>query len=309
MKILITGGAGYIGSLLTTKLLERQYEVTIIDNLMYGGNALLHVINNPNLKFINGDIRDEKLMKQEVVKCDIFIHLAAIVGYPGCEKDVKLAYDINQHSVEKISKYLTKDQLVLFASTGSNYGAVKDGLCTEETPLNPLTTYGISKTQAEKTFLNENNTIAYRFATAFGMSYRPRLDLLINDFVYQAMKMKYIVVYESHFMRTFIHVKDIVNSFLFAIDNREKMMNQVFNVGSDSLNYSKKEVCELINKKIKYYLHLADVGKDMDQRDYIVSYEKITSLGYSTRFSIEDGIDELFNSYQIIDLSSPYTNA
>ncbi len=201
-----------------------------------------------------------------------------------------------------------RERLVLFASTGSNYGALVDGVCTEETPLRPLSLYGKTKAAAEQHLLEHCNTIAYRFATAYGISPRMRLDLLVNDFVYTALKLRYLVLYEAHFMRTFIHVYDMARSFLFALENAGQMQGQVYNVGSETMNYSKAAVCELIRKKVDYYLHCADVGEDADKRDYMVSYEKISRLGYHTTVTLEDGIDELVRALQLIDTKSPYAN-
>jgi nucleoside-diphosphate-sugar epimerase len=200
------------------------------------------------------------------------------------------------------------NQYVLFGSTGSNYGAVKDGFCTEETPLNPLSLYGETKTEAEKYLIQNCNSTAYRFATAFGLSPRLRLDLLVNDFVNKAVNQKYIVVYESHFMRTFIHVNDIARSFIFAIENEEKMRGQVYNVGGNNMNYSKRDICDLIQKKNDYYLHLADISEDADKRDYVVSYDKINKLGFETTISIEKGIDELVKGIKCIKSNDPYSN-
>ena len=203
---------------------------------------------------------------------------------------------------------MTDDQYLLLGSTGSNYGEVLD-ICTEETPLNPLSIYGKTKTEAEKLVLERNNSTAFRFATAFGVSPRLRLDLLVNDLTYKSLKEGYAVIYESHFMRTFIHVKDMARVFLFAIENQEQMKNHVFNVGSNKMNYSKKEVCELIKNKVSNaYFNYADVGEDADKRNYIVSYEKINSLGFDTTISLEDGISELLKTIPLIKTSSPYFN-
>ena len=219
-----------------------------------------------------------------------------------------MARNVNVEAVRRMCKFIRNDQLVLYASTGSNYGAVPDGVCTEDTPLHPLSLYGITKTEAEKILLSECNTIAYRFATAFGLSPRMRLDLLINDFVFQALTMRYIVVYEADFMRTFIHVYDVARSFVFALEHADQMQGQVYNVGSEKMNYSKKQVCASIGERVDYYLHIADVGKDPDRRNYVVSYQKISSLGYETILGLEQGIDELVQGLQAIEVWNPYTN-
>ena len=203
---------------------------------------------------------------------------------------------------------MNENQYLLYGSTGSNYGEV-EGICTEETPLNPLSIYGKTKTEAEMIVMDRNNSTAFRFATAFGVSPRLRLDLLINDLTYKSLKEGYAVIYESHFMRTFIHVKDIANAFLFAIENKDKMKNNVYNVGSDNMNFSKKEVCEIIKNKVpETYFNYADIGEDADKRNYQVSYEKIKKIGFKTQYTINEGIDELINAIPLIKLHNPYFN-
>ena len=308
MRVLVTGGAGYIGCVLVPLLLENGYQVRVLDDLMYGGTGLLPHFRNPRFDFVKGDIRDVRTVEDAIEGCDIVIHLAAIVGFPACRKYPELAQTINVGGTEVISRAAGRERLILFGSTGSNYGALVDEICTEETPLNPLSLYGKTKTAAERYLLENNHTIAYRFATAFGASPRMRLDLLVNDFVYTALKLRYLVIYETHFMRTFIHVHDIARSFLFAIENADRMRGQVYNVGSETMNYSKAQVCEKIRKKIDYYLHEAEVGQDVDKRNYQVSYQKISSLGYHTTITLEEGIDELVRGLQVLDMSTPYSN-
>jgi nucleoside-diphosphate-sugar epimerase len=307
LKVLITGGAGYVGTSLIPQLLDKNYKVKVFDNLTFGGDALLPFFRNPNFEFEPGDVRNEKELESATKNCDVIIHLAAIVGYPACRKNPSVAEEVNVGGTRNLSKSLSKNQLVLFGSTGSNYGSVED-ICTEETPLTPLSLYGQTKTLAEKILLENNTTIAYRFATAFGISPRLRLDLLINDFTYKAVKEGYLVVYEKHFMRTFIHVSDIGRSFLFGIENSGKMKNSVYNVGSDEMNYSKEQICNFIAKKTKAYIHFAEVGEDVDKRNYTVSYKKINSLGYVTKIGVEEGIDELVKALRAISYKTPYTN-
>ncbi len=307
MKILVTGGAGYIGTALIPKLLERGDEVTVIDNLLFGGNPILPFFRYSNFKFVKGDVRDERLMKENIRSMDMILHLAAIVGYPACRKEPELAKSVNIDATKIISKLVSNEQVVLYGSTGSNYGAVEE-ICTEDTPLNPLSLYGQTKTFAENYLLENNTAIAYRFATAFGVSPRLRLDLLINDFTYKAITQGYVVVYESHFMRTFIHVHDIARAWIFAIDNYEIMKNNVFNIGSNNMNYNKKQICEIIEQKTGAYFHYADIGEDADKRNYVVSYDKIKELGYSTTINVEDGVDELIKCIEAIDYKTPYTN-
>lgn len=309
MKILVTGGAGYIGTTLVPLLLAQGLRVRVIDNLMNGnGLGLLPAFRSSHLEFVNGDIRDVSVVRAAMEGCDAVIHLAAIVGFPACRKHPDLARSVNVDGTKAIAEVAGHERLVIFGSTGSNYGEVTDELCTEETPLNPVSLYGRTKVEAERHLLENCNAIAYRFATAFGISPRLRLDLLINDFVYTALKLRYLVVYEAHFMRSFIHVHDIARSFLFAIDHSEHMCGQVFNIGSENMNFSKAVICDLIQKQIPYYLHFADVDEDADKRNYAVSYAKVKALGYETSITVEQGIDELVRSFQAIDISHPFSN-
>tara|TARA_R110000744_G_scaffold37817_2_gene86444 strand:- start:724 stop:1653 length:930 start_codon:yes stop_codon:yes gene_type:complete len=306
-NILITGGAGYIGSVLVPELLKEGHKVCVYDSLLFGGNGLLSHFRDPNFTFVKGDIRDTKKLKPLLEDKDIIIHLAAIVGYPACSRNPELTKEVNLEATKKLVNMVRKDQYILFGSTGSNYGAVKD-ICTEESPLNPLSLYGETKTEAEKYIMENCNATAYRFATAFGSSPRLRLDLLVNDFVCKAIRDKYIVVYESHFMRTFIHVYDIARSFIHAINNQNIMQGNVYNVGSNKMNCSKKDICTLIKKQTDYYLHLGDFDGDADKRNYIVSYDKISKTGFNTSISLEEGIDELVNSINCIKFDNPYSN-
>ena len=307
MKVLITGGAGYIGSVLVPLLLENGYQVRVLDVLMYGGTPLLPYFRNPNFEFLKGDVRDPETVGKAMEGCEAVIHLAAIVGFPACRKHPDLAQTVNVDGTICVGR-AAGDRLVLLGSTGSNYGALVDEVCTEETPLNPLSLYGKTKTAAEQYLTEHNRTIAYRFATAFGVAPRLRLDLLVNDFVYRAFKERYLVVYESQFMRTFIHVYDIARSFLFGLQNAEQMAGQVYNIGSESMNYSKAEVCEMIKAKVEFYLHYADVGEDADKRNYVVSYKKISGLGYKTTITLEEGIDELVRALEVVDVRNPHSN-
>lgn len=309
MKVLVTGGAGYIGTTLVPMLLDQGHEVTVYDNLIYSGEFLIPYFRRPNFSFIKGDVRDAKKVKEVCQGKDVVIHLAAIVGYGACRKDEQLAHDVNFLGTQHVVKSLTADQHLIFASTGSNYGVLKE-VCTESSPLNPLSIYGITKTKAEA-FVQENAPCftAFRFATAFGVSPRLRLDLLINELSYMALKQKYLVIYEPHFMRTFIHVHDIARSFLFAMENKDKMKNQIYNVGSNDMNFSKKEICELIAKYTDVYIHYSDYDGDADKRNYIVSYDKISSLGFAASISVEEGIKELLQSHQAINLSNHHMNS
>ena len=310
-SIFITGGAGYVGTSLIPLLLENGYSVTVYDSLVFNnGDKLLPYILNPDFQFVKGDIRDTELLKKYISMHEVVIHLAAYVGYGMCrEKGEIESHEVNALATKKIVSLLSKDQYLLFGSTGSNYGEI-DGICTEETPLNPLSIYGRTKTVAEKYVMERENSTAYRFATAFGLSPRLRLDLLVNDLTYKAMSQKYAAIYESHFLRTFIHVSDMSRSFLFSIQNQKIMKNNIYNVGDDSMNYSKKEVCEIIEKYVPEVLfHYAEIGEDVDKRNYKVSYKKLSTLGFSTTISLEDGIKELCKAFDLIHISSNYHNS
>ncbi len=308
VKVLITGGAGYIGTSLIPQVLNEGYEVTIFDNLIHGGNQLIPFFNHKNFNFIKGDIRDKEKLREAVKGKDIIIHLAAIVGFPACRMNPQLAKDVNVQGTKNLIDVCDKNQIVFYGSTGSNYGAVTE-ICTEETPLNPLSLYGETKTEAEQMLLNRNNTIAYRFATAFGVSPRLRLDLLVNDFANKCMRDGYLVVYEKNFMRTFIHVDDIARCFTFGMKNVNKMINNVYNVGDNSMNYSKEEVCNMISKKTDAFIHFEEIGEDADKRNYIVSYDKIKSLGFGTKIKMEEGIDQVIETLKVVDFGNTYTNA
>ncbi|MCO6489009.1 MAG: NAD(P)-dependent oxidoreductase [Phaeodactylibacter sp.] len=307
MKVLITGGAGYVGTGLVPVLLDKGYQVTVYDNLLFGGDPILPFFRRPNFDFIRGDVRDLDSLRKAAKDADVVIHLAAIVGYPACRKEPELAKAVNVGGTKNVIKATSDNQLIIFGSTGSNYGAVEE-ICTEETPLHPLSLYGQTKTLAERMLLQERNTIAWRFATAFGVSPRLRLDLMVNDFTYKSVTEGYLVIYEKHFMRTFIHVHDMARVFLFGIENRCQMVNNVYNVGSEKMNYSKEDICNLIKKHTGVYVHYADVGEDADKRNYVVSYDKINKLGYDTTITVEDGIRELIHAIRAIEFRKPYAN-
>jgi nucleoside-diphosphate-sugar epimerase len=310
-SILVTGGAGYIGTALVPLLLANGHKVTVYDSLIFGnGDKLLPFAGNPDFDFVKGDIRDATKLAPVASKNEVVIHLAAYVGYGICrERGEGESHEVNTTATQGVASMLSPSQYLLFGSTGSNYGEVI-GICTEETPLNPLSIYGRTKTDAEKAVMERPNSTAYRFATAFGVSPRLRLDLLVNDLTFRAMTQKFAVIYESHFLRTFIHVRDIARSFLFAIQNQPQMANQVYNVGSNSMNYSKKDVCEIIKKHLPDTIfHYADVGEDADKRNYQVSYEKINALGFETSITLDQGIEELIKCAELLQIKSPYLNS
>lgn len=311
MKILITGGAGYVGTSLIPLLLKEGHQVTVFDNLMYGGNVLIPFFRNKNFSFIKGDVRDSAALEAAVKGQDAVVHLAAIVGFPACRENPDLAEAVNVGGTKNLLKAMNNNQILLFGSTGSNYGKLSElteEICTEESPLRPLSIYGKTKTEAEKLVMENPNSVAFRFATAFGASPRLRLDLLINEFAYMAVKQKYLVIYEANFMRTFVHVHDMGRAFLFALTNFSKMKGQVYNLGSEKMNLSKKQIAELLAKKTGAYLHFADVGEDQDKRNYVVSYKKINSLGYDITIGVEEGMDELIRVLSAVHVTNPYSN-
>ena len=308
MRLLVTGGAGYVGSTMVPMLLDQGHRVRVLDTLKFGGHGLLPCCSNRFFDLVRGDVCDPATVRSALEGVEAIIHLAAIVGYPACKKEPQLAQAVNVDGTANLLRHRKPDQRFLFASTGSIYGSIPDYVCNEETPRAPITLYGETKAAAEQMVLDAGNSIAYRFATAFGVSPRMRLDLLVNEFVYTAIKMRYLVVYEAHFMRTFIHVHDIARSFLFALENGQRMSGQVYNVGSEDMNYSKADVCEMIRSKVDYYLHYADVGQDADKRNYIVSYRKIRDLGFKTTIALEQGIDELVRGVEVLEFKTPYSN-
>ncbi|BBO86922.1 NAD-dependent epimerase/dehydratase family protein [Desulfosarcina ovata] len=300
--ILITGGAGYIGSILVPLLLNKGYAVTVLDTLMFNQYSLLDCCENPDFDFIKGNICDERLMKPLLPKFDTIIPLAAIVGAPACKLNPSLTKMVNYDAPLMMLGMLSPSQRILFPTTNSGYGiGEKDTLCTEESPLNPISEYGKIKVAIEKALLSRNNSISFRLATVFGVSPRMRMDLLVNDFTYRAFKDRSIVLFEEHFRRNYIHIRDVANTFLFGMQHYERMKGEAFNVGLSSANLTKRQLCEKIKKHVPgLYIHAAPIGEDPDKRDYLVSNEKIELLGWSPRYSLDDGITELLKAYRIL---------
>lgn len=310
-KILITGGAGYIGSVLAPLLLSKGYKVRVLDNLMHKQNSLISLFVDKNFEFIKGDIRKKEDVEKAVAGIDMIVHLAAIVGEPPCRREPTLAKEVNYGGTLNILEARQPGQKIFYASTGSNYGNVEgkiEGVCTEDTPLNPLSEYAITKTLAESAIKEAGNFVGYRFATGFGLSPRLRLDLMVNDFVWQALRNKALVIYEKDFMRTFIHVTDMAQSILHAIENFDEMKNQIYNVGDESLNFTKEQVVNKIKEKTGCWVHFAEFAKDPDQRNYEVSYEKIHSKGFKTQVTLDEGIEELINGLKVLEIPNPYFN-
>ena len=300
-KILITGGAGYLGSVLTEVLLNKGYQVTVLDNLIYKQTSVAPFSYHPNFDFILGDVTNESLLKSLVEKHDVIIPLAAIVGMPACKAQPELTVKVNYEQVKNITKWITKDQILLVPNTNSQYGSSTE-IITEESPFKPLSLYAETKCNAEKVVLDSGNGIALRLATVFGMSYRMRMDLLVNDFVYKAVTDSYLVLFESHFIRNYIHVRDIANTFLFMIENYKKCNNNAFNVGLTSANCTKLELAEIIQKYIPDLVIVQNNFKqDFDQRNYIVSNNKLESQGWVPTFTLDKGIQELIKGYQLIN--------
>jgi len=302
MKVLITGGAGYLGSVITKKMLEAGHSVTAIDNLLFKQLSPLQFTSNPNYNFIYGDVRNVDFLKHQVGIHDVIIPLAAIVGFPACKADPKLAWEVNFTQIETILDSISDEHIILYPNTNSGYG-IGEGQseCTEESPLNPISVYGESKCAAEKLLLDCSQAICFRLATVFGTSTRMRTDLLVNEFVYKAMTDKYITVFEKHFKRNFIHIEDVANVFLWALNNYETMKHNVYNVGLSNANLSKQELLEKIQQYIPdFAISYSDFYEDTDKRDYIVSNAKIEKTGWNPKYSLDDGIIELMKTYQVL---------
>lgn len=301
-NILVTGGAGYIGSVLTPELLKLGHTVTVLDNFMYNQNSLLDCCAYENFNVVRGDARDEDVLSPLIQKADYIIPLAALVGAPVCDKDKVGTVTVNLDSMALLVKLSSKRQRIIIPTTNSGYGIGKKGVyCTEDSPLNPITLYGRMKMEAEKIVLERGNSISFRLATVFGMSPRMRIDLLVNNFTYRAVNDRFVVVFEGHFKRNYIHIRDVARVFIHAMENFDTMKDQVYNVGLSDANISKLELCEKIKGQIQDFVYLeAPIGEDPDKRDYIVSNEKVEKTGYKTAHSLEMGIKELIKGYRII---------
>jgi len=303
LKILVTGGGGYLGSILVPKLLGLGHKVSVVDNFMYGQSSLNHCCFVSSLSVTNGDVRDKSLMRKLTSSADVIFPLAAYVGAPLCAKDPFGAHSINNESIKSLLDMLSTEQNVIMPTTNSAYGSGQEGeIFTEKSKLNPLSLYAKDKVEVEERILDRENSISFRLATVFGMSPRMRIDLLVNDFTYRAVKDKYLVLFEGSFKRNYIHVRDVTKAFIHAIENFETMKNQIYNVGLSDANLSKVELCELIKTRINDFVFFEEsFNEDPDQRNYIVSNKKLEDTNYKPDVSLEDGIVELIKGYAMLN--------
>jgi nucleoside-diphosphate-sugar epimerase len=301
--VLVTGGLGYLGSIVCEHLLDAGFHVTALDNLMYGTpeQGLYHLCANPAFDFVKGDVRDEQVMRTLLHHADVVVHLAAIVGAPACDKDTALARSVNLDSVRLLDRLRSAHQLVIYPNTNSGYGITSgEDFCTEDSPLSPISLYGQTKVDAEQLLLASGNAIALRLATEFGTSPRMRLDLLVNHFVHAACTEGYLVIFEKDFKRNFVHVRDVADCILHVIRHANTMTGQPYNLGLDSANISKEELALKVKQYVpSFYVHFAPIGADPDKRNYIVSNERLRQAGFAARRSLDDGIQELLKGYRM----------
>jgi nucleoside-diphosphate-sugar epimerase len=309
-KILVTGGAGYIGSVLVGQLLQRGYRVTVLDNLLYGHASLLSYCSHPNFDFVFGDVRDERRMKELLKTHDAILPLAAIVGMKACDRDPQMAQTVNYEAMVLLNRLRSPNQKVVWPCSNSGYGTKSgDIYCTEETPVDPITLYGISKIKAERELLKNPNTISLRLATVFGPSPRMRLDLLVNDWVYRAVTDGFLVIYEKTFKRNYIHIDDIADCFCYCLEHFDAMAGEVYNVGLNDANLSKEELAMKIKEHVpSLYIHYAEVGTDPDRRNYIVSNEKIKQKGFVAKRTLDEGIQQLVKVCRMLTRPTSFYN-
>lgn len=301
-RVMVTGGSGYLGSILCERLLDEGYEVVALDNLLYGQHSLFHLCSNQRFEFIHGDVRDRNLMTDLVKKMDVIIPLAAIVGAPACARDPWMAKSVNLEAIEILNEMRNKDQLIIFPTTNSGYGANSaEEYCTEETPLEPISLYGQTKVEAEAKLLETPNVITLRFATVFGMSPRMRLDLLVNHFVHAAVTDRYLVIFEKDFKRNYVHIRDVADCFAYCISNADNMVGRPYNFGLDDANLSKEELAMKIQEHVPdFYPQFSEIGSDPDKRNYIVSNQRMREAGFEASRSLDEGIEELLKGYRMM---------
>ena len=302
MKILVTGGAGYIGSVLTPTLLAQGHDVTVLDNFYFNQSSLLDCCHSDRFQVVRGDCRDEAVVRPLVAKADLIIPLAALVGVPLCNTDAIATRTTNQEAVEMLCRLASKSQWIIVPVTNSGYGVGEKGKpCTEESPLRPISTYGVTKVKAEEAVLQRENSISFRLATVFGLSPRMRLDLLVNDFVYRAVNDRAVMIFEGHFKRNYIHIRDVVRTFLHGMAHFDGMKGRPYNVGLEDANLSKLELCAVIKRHLPKFVYLeAPIGEDPDKRDYIVSNARILATGFKPEWNLDRGIQELIKGYVIL---------
>ncbi|HVX14260.1 MAG TPA: NAD(P)-dependent oxidoreductase [Pirellulales bacterium] len=301
-KVLVTGGAGYLGSILVPALLEQGHTVTVLDSFLFNQNSLLECCAQRRFSVIRGDCREAAVLERGLRDADVIIPLAAIVGAPACAADPTASRSTNLDAIKLLLNLRSPRQRVIYPTTNSGYGVGEKGkFCTEETPLRPISLYGTTKVDAERAVLDGGNSVTFRLATVFGMSPRMRIDLLVNDFVYRAVNDRTVVVFEGHAKRNYIHVRDVARAFLHALDNFSSMQGQPYNVGLSNANLSKLELCAKVQEHLPQFVYLeAPVGEDPDKRDYIVSNEKIERTGFKPAYSVDDGIRELIKGYTVL---------
>lgn len=309
MKVLITGGAGYLGSVLAPTLLANGHTVTVLDSFLFRQSSLMDCCQYEQFQVVRGDCRDEGLLKPLVERADVIIPLAALVGAPLCDRDNVAAQTTNQDAVQMLCRLASKNQKIIYPTTNSGYGIGEVGkFCTEETPLQPISLYGVTKVEAEKAALERENSISFRLATVFGASPRMRMDLLVNDFVYRAVMDRAVVVFEGRFKRNYIHIRDVARVFLHALEHFETMKNKAYNVGLDDANFSKLELCAEIKKQLPRFVYVeASIGEDPDKRDYIVSNVRLYATGFRPEWPLQRGITELIKVYTILR-NTQYSN-
>lgn len=302
MHVLVTGGAGYLGSILCETLLDAGHTVCAVDNLLYQQNSLFHLCADKRFEFVSGDVRDVDLMRGLIKTADVVIPLAAVVGAPACSQDPWLARSVNVDAIRLISELRSPDQLIVYPNTNSGYGITSgDAMCTEESPLEPISLYGQTKCEAEILLLDTPNTITLRLATVFGTSPKMRLDLLVNHFLHEAVTSGYIIIFEKDFKRNYVHIRDVADCFVHCIENSNQMVGNPYNLGLDDANFSKEELALKIKEYVpNFYIHFSEIGSDPDQRNYMVSNQRLKTAGFEAGRSIDEGIIELLKSYRMM---------